>query len=148
MGSTITNVAGMPALWVMECCRCGIIFAVPNDFDNQRRKDHQPFYCPSGHSQGYFDKTKEEKRIAELEQQLARERQAVESERSSRQWAESRAKGAAIQAGKAKAAKQRLEQRIAHGVCPCCHRSFKQLAAHMKDKHPEYAQNQHAQEQS
>jgi hypothetical protein len=28
---------------------------------------------------------------------------------------------------------------VANGVCVCCNRSFKNLAAHMQTKHPEFA---------
>ena len=31
-----------------------------------------------------------------------------------------------------------LEKRIGVGSCPCCKRNFKQLARHMKSKHPSY----------
>ena len=37
-----------------------------------------------------------------------------------------------------KAAKTRLKNRVASGVCPCCNRTFKQLAAHMSRQHPEF----------
>jgi hypothetical protein len=30
---------------------------------------------------------------------------------------------------------------VAAGVCPCCKRTVKQLAAHMKEKHPEFVNN-------
>ena len=31
--------------------------------------------------------------------------------------------------------RQRLMKRVENGVCPHCHRTFQQLARHMKDKH-------------
>ena len=34
---------------------------------------------------------------------------------------------------------ERELQRVEHGVCPCCKRSFSALARHMATKHPEYA---------
>lgn len=37
----------------------------------QLRESHVTFYCPSGHSQFFAQKTKEEKRIAELEKLVA-----------------------------------------------------------------------------
>jgi hypothetical protein len=33
-------------------------------------------------------------------------------------------------------AKQKLEARVHAGVCPHCHRSFKELARHMAAQHP------------
>ena len=32
----------------------------------------------------------------------------------------------------------KLRKRVKAGVCPCCNRTFKQLAAHMARMHPEY----------
>ena len=34
----------------------------------------------------------------------------------------------------------RAKKRAANGVCPCCNRSFSNLARHMKCKHPDYAE--------
>ncbi len=122
-------------LYSQSCCNCGIEFAVPTDFDANRRKDHKTFYCPSGHGQSYHGKTEEEKRIEALEAQLARERSAKESEQQSRKWAEQAALTAKQQAGKARAKLRRTLERVECGVCPHCQRTFKQLAAHMKSKH-------------
>lgn len=36
----------------------------------------------------------------------------------------------------------KLKKRIANGVCPCCKRSFCNLAAHMKTQHPEYTKEE------
>jgi hypothetical protein len=38
-----------------------------------------------------------------------------------------------------KAAKTKIKNRVAKGVCPCCNRTFQNLADHMKSKHPDYA---------
>jgi hypothetical protein len=32
----------------------------------------------------------------------------------------------------------RIKKRVAAGVCPCCNRSFKDLARHMAGQHPDY----------
>ena len=32
----------------------------------------------------------------------------------------------------------RIKKRVANGVCPCCNRTFKDLAAHMSTQHPDY----------
>lgn len=37
----------------VDCCECGIIFQVPEDFDQAREDDGREFYCPNGHSQHY-----------------------------------------------------------------------------------------------
>jgi hypothetical protein len=109
-------------------------FGIPADYQTRRRNDHASFYCPSGHAQSYQGKSEAE----QLRAQLAEKDAAIEAERRSRKWAEDRAKGANISAGMARAAHRRLSDRVSHGVCPCCQRTFKQLAAHMKAKHPEH----------
>ncbi len=126
---------GGAALTTETCCNCGVAFAMDTALYQQRRKDHASFYCPNGHSQYYTGQTDEQKRIAELERAVELAKRETESARHSRQWAESRAKGANIAAGLAKAAARRLRRRVEAGVCPDCHRTFKQLAAHMKCKH-------------
>jgi hypothetical protein len=35
------------------CASCGIKFAVPEYYEQQRRKDHNTFYCPNGHHLHY-----------------------------------------------------------------------------------------------
>lgn len=37
-----------------------------------------------------------------------------------------------------KAATTRARNRAKNGVCPCCHRNFRQLRLHMKNKHPDF----------
>ncbi len=44
----------------LECCNCGIIFQVPEEFDENRQEDGQMFYCPNGHEQNYRDTCEEE----------------------------------------------------------------------------------------
>lgn len=38
-----------------ECCECGIMFQVPEEFAENRQEDGQSFYCPNGHEQHYAD---------------------------------------------------------------------------------------------
>lgn len=37
---------------------------------------------------------------------------------------------------------QRVRDRVKNGVCPCCNRTFENLARHMKTKHPDYGEHQ------
>ena len=43
------------------CCKCGIAFSVPSEWDRQKRLKHDTFYCPNGHGQSYVGKTDAEK---------------------------------------------------------------------------------------
>lgn len=118
-------------LYTQTCCNCGIHFGVPDDFDDRRRSDHQTFYCPSGHAQSYVGKTEAEK----LKQELATRTAAlVEAER--RLQAETNMRRSAQQQEKtAKTKLRKTLHRVEHGVCPQCHQTFSQLAAHMKNQH-------------
>ena len=108
------------------CVSCGIIFAVPEHWLNNKRKSGESFYCPNGHSLSFGKGTdtilreqmqSEKKRYERLEAQLTNARDQLQ------------------------ATQQELEKhkkRTANGVCPCCNRSFAQLHRHMKTKHPDY----------
>lgn len=119
----------------LNCYLCGTAFWIERELYVQRKNDRRTFWCPNGHDQHFVGETAEQVRIKELERQVATERANAESHRRQRQWAETRAKGANIQAGKAKAALRRTVERVHAGVCPHCNRTFKQLAAHMQAKH-------------
>ncbi len=47
----------------IECCNCGIAFAVPSTWVRARRNDHKWFHCPNGHQQHFSSETGEEKAI-------------------------------------------------------------------------------------
>lgn len=112
---------------IQDCCDCGVRFGVPDGFTANRRKDKRAFTCPNGHSMSYKESEADRLRRERdnLQQQIAR----VEDEKRTAQ----------AETEKAVAAKKRLEKRINAGVCPCCTRSFTNMARHMKTKHPEFS---------
>lgn len=111
-----------------ECFTCGITIAMPSDLYNRRLKDGKYFYCPKGHSQYFIQgQTKEE----QLQKQLKIAHDSNAFLRKQNEQERNRTRGQ-------KAAKTRIKNRITNGVCPCCNRTFKQLARHMKNKHPDY----------
>lgn len=129
-GKTITEEV---TLITETCCNCGVLFAMTDEFQRQKIKDKGTssawFYCPNGHSQHYTGKSDAQLR-KEAEQRAA--------------TAQEEARIARIEADQARAAQRRTEaklkaqtRRVTNGVCPCCNRTFRQLAAHMKRMHPE-----------
>lgn len=107
-----------------ECCTCGVIFAIPSSMQNQLRGNGGKFFCPNGHCQSY-SKTEADRLREKLDEQTKA------------------ATRMADRAYKAEAAEQkalndiaRLKKRASAGMCPCCNRTFQQLARHMKMKHP------------
>ena len=116
-------------LRVLECGKCGIAFAVPPEWLKARKGDHSTFYCPNGHPRYFPGESDAEK----LQRRLDFEKQRREAAERDADYQRNRARAQ-------KAAKTRLEKRIAAGVCPCCKRSFENLANHMRDKHPDYSE--------
>lgn len=116
---------------IEDCCQCGVQFGMPADHVRELRRSHAWFYCPNGHSQHYTAKSDSDLR-KEAERKAA---SAIEDARIARLDAET----ARMKLRKAEAEAKRIAKRTAAGVCPCCNRSFVQLARHMKVKHPEHA---------
>ena len=116
----------------ISCYRsdCGITFALPEWMERSLRDSHDTFYCPHGHAQRFVAKS-----AAEREKQLREEaeRKLV--------YANNRAERAVRRLSAKKGAMTRLKNRVAHGVCPCCHRTFPNLTAHMKGQHPAYVES-------
>ena len=127
------------ALEEMTCGSCGIIFAAPQDFFNERRRGganaEQGWYCPNGHSR-VFRETEAQK----LQRELDSARKSLEFEKAQRANAEREREATERRLSAQFGENTKLRKRISHGVCPCCHRTFKQVAAHMAKKHPEYPQ--------
>jgi len=103
-----------------ECCNCHMTFAMTADFKRRKRNNRNMFYCPAGHPQHYTGKSEEEK----LRDQLNRERGRStmledQRDRISRSY-------------------NRMRERVKNGLCPCCNRTFQNLLAHMRSKHPDF----------
>lgn len=113
----------------IECCRCGVVFAVASVLQGNWKRDKTEFYCPNGHNQSYAESTAE--RIKrELTAQLDAAKRDAEWERVRAKEAEKRERAMKGQITK-------LKKRVNCGVCPHCQRTVKQMAAHIASKHPE-----------
>jgi hypothetical protein len=132
-------------LEVVICITCGCHFGVPVDFMNGKRQTGGNFCCPSGHSMtfGGNENDRLKKKLADEETRRAQAEAATlaERERANRNWRDGRE---AVQATERKLSAQkgvttRLKNRISKGVCPCCNRTFANLARHMAGQHPEFA---------
>ena len=110
-----------------ECISCGVTFAVPSNLRAQRLKDHKSFYCPNGHGQNFTGETEAEKykRLYDAQQtETIRQRENYFAEQRKHEQTQK--------------AMTRLKKRTAAGICPCCKRTFSQLARHMHTKHEEF----------
>lgn len=118
------------------CCNCGVSFAMTKGFHDValREKKNKTFYCPAGHPQHYTgesDAAKAERLARELA--ASREREAAEREARNREWRLRR---------QAEGKTRAIKKRVANGVCPCCQRTFENLARHMKTKHPAFTEKE------
>jgi len=105
-------------------CTCGVRYAVTDEYEAARRKDHAGFYCPNGHPRYYPQETAEEKLRAEklrLESQLEFARQQRDAAQAERDKAERKVK--------------RITKRANAGMCMDCGRWFVQVARHRATKH-------------
>lgn len=123
----------------VTCYKCHILFAVPDRFNNDRRRDHEGFWCPAGHVQYYSGKSSEDKLRDELarekhrlEQKEAAERRLLERLASERQAHQ----GTVRRLNATRGVVTRHKNKISAGRCPCCSASFKDLQRHMQNRHP------------
>jgi hypothetical protein len=111
----------------LDCAECGVTFGIGDVFERNRRKDHRSFYCPNGHSQGFYGENK-----AERYERLYKSAEARLTHTRDQRDAAERSKRAY------KGQVTKIKRRVGKGVCPCCNRSFQDLASHMEAKHPDY----------
>lgn len=108
-------------------CWCGVPLALPANLVRNARENGTSLYCPAtGHRFGW--NSENDKLRKQLDRQRARTT-AVEDQLRAAERTNAALRGAATKARK----------RAANGVCPCCKRSFVQLARHMASQHPDFA---------
>ena len=116
---------------VLTCCNddCGISFAVPAWWHKGKCETHSRFHCPNGHEQYFSSESDVEK--ARRERDIARQQVAR---------AEQEAAEAQQRAIKLERETKKLQKRASAGTCPCCSRTFSNMATHMKRQHPEFVE--------
>jgi hypothetical protein len=102
------------------CITCGCVIGMQDEYYDRRLHDHRSYYCPNGHTQCFTGESEAEKNARLLREEQARHQRTLS------------------RVNEVERERDRLKKRVKAGVCPCCKRTFKQLAAHMKHKHPDY----------
>lgn len=119
------------------CAACGINFGMPADYIKRLRESGKGFHCPNGHSltfgESALDKLRRENQ--RLVQNAAYKDDVITSEREARKHAENQTRAF-------KGVVTRTKKRISNGACPCCNRTFQNLARHMATKHANYQQEE------
>ena len=116
------------------CWVCGIQFAMPERWASKRSQNGKGFSCPAGCSLSYG-----ESEVSKLQERLASAQDQTDAQRKLTRHANARTAKERASHSATKGHLTRNKKRVAAGVCPCCNRTFKALARHMKNKHPEYA---------
>lgn len=118
-------------LVVHECPSCFVLHAIPRRMHRDRLEDGGTVYCPNGHKWEFTvpEVTRLKRKLEAAQQSRDAARACVVHERDQRQAAE---RSAAAYKGQA----TRIRNRVGAGVCPCCSRSFANLARHMAGQHP------------
>ena len=106
---------------------CGHRVYLADEFMDMRQRDHKSFYCSVCGGRRHWPQKSD---IEKLRGRLASTQDMLDTMREDRNFKERQRRGE-------KAAKTRIKNRIANGVCPCCHPSFRDLHRHMKNKHPD-----------
>lgn len=115
---------------VTQCGTCGIYHTVPEVVYETQQREGGFHTCPNGHSRGWKtgSEQKEQDRIRRERDQLKQDAARLEEEISLTR----------VRAEKAEAATKRLKKRSSAGTCPCCSRTFSNMAEHMKHQHPTF----------
>ncbi len=116
--------------------KCGVTFAINNEYRNRRVEDHRSFYCPSGHSMSYGEDNEAEKQRKRADR-LARTVEAREEEiRTEQRRLEIERRRHAATKGQLTKTRRRAE----HAMCPVegCRRSFANVAKHVANQHPNF----------
>ena len=116
---------------VVHTCWCGIRHAIPSSLSRQATHNGRAVHCPLGH-----EWVKKETEAERLKKKLQRER--ADHDQSWAAWRDEK-QSLKNQIRSQKAAKTRIKNRVAAGVCPCCNRTFQNLHRHMQSQHPDFA---------
>ena len=114
-------------------CWCGTRHAIPSELHDFQQRQHRDgrkvtaVYCPLGHTHVPAGESESERLQARLERERARNARLL-AENDQLEASRNAYKGAATKARK----------RAKAGVCPCCNRTFQQLARHMASQHPDF----------
>lgn len=118
----------------IDCChaQCRMTFGLAIGLYEQLQRNGQRFFCPMGHGQSFTVGPSEEQKLRQENERLRQER---DRELNWRQQERDRAeRSASAYRGQV----TKIKKRVGKGVCPCCNRTFADLARHMAGQHPDF----------
>jgi hypothetical protein len=118
------------------CHTCKSDIWLPRElYDAAVRSEKISFFCPYGH-EGVFKKGDSEADV--LRRERDRLKQKIAEKDDAIYNLQVRLDGEYKQAKALRTAAAKAKKRSIAGTCPCCHRTFRQMALHMKNQHPEF----------
>lgn len=121
-------------LTTINCGECGGVYAINERYRKQKEDKGGWWNCPyCKTSWGYGEST-----VQKLRKQLDAQCRDLVAERSRHDQTRAKLRETEQTVIAQKAATTRAKKRSAAGVCPCCHRTVKQMARHMATKHPDF----------
>lgn len=119
---------------VVSCYTCGCRFGIGAELYKRAVTDAiGHLNCPACGSGTQWKESEYSKRIKELQRKLEWEAGECARQKAARDAAEASLKAT-------QDVVTRMKRRVSAGTCPCCKRTVRQLAAHMKSKHPEFVE--------
>jgi hypothetical protein len=114
---------------------CGHIVYMSADQMAELRQTHKTYYCTICKYSNYFP---QESDVEALERQLTTVKDQRDTSRRTTRTVRHERDAIKRSLTAHKGHTTRIKKRIAAGVCTCCNRTFKNLARHMANKHPDY----------
>lgn len=124
----------------LQCGSCGVIHAIPTAMYNSARDEGGFWHCPNGHSRGWREGANKTE-MAKLRQERDRLAQRIAERDDTIRAERDRVAATERQLYAAKGRITKIKNRVGHGVCPCCNRTFSDLQRHMNSKHADYAKS-------
>ena len=122
----------------VECGMCAGVYAISERYRAKKAEAGGFWNCP--YCKGSWGYRTEDSELEKARRELTRERARHDQTRADRD----RVCDARDRADRRRAAAQgqvtKIKNRVGRGVCPCCNRSFENLARHMKSQHPKFCE--------
>lgn len=131
-----------PTDYYFWTCGCGARQAMSREAESIYRQNHATFHCVHGHPRHWPAGETEEDRIRRerdrLKQEIARLEEWSKMWEATANDQRQRAEHERRRANGYKGRATRITKRAKAGVCPCCNRTFVNMARHMATKHPTF----------
>lgn len=115
---------------------CGHVIYLPVRHMVTLQRSHKNFYCTVCGKSNYWAGRSD---LEQLKREITTVKDQRDTARRNYHDQKSVTRGVRRSLTAHKGHTTRIKKRIAAGVCPCCNRTFQNLARHMENKHKEYS---------